>query len=678
MKVFWRHSEKGGSKLKNRTNRGKKNKYDNSEKILPVQPEQFMGDVPLKIRLTQKHGESLEVDLTFLAEGFNTIANGRKSVRDPEPGVCVPRSQLAQAFARALEAIRRKQSAVYVENLFYQIKHFKRFLDTHYPQNRIDRQEQINDSLFTEFAAYLRGLKIKNISRWSIFKKVKNLCGTMRDLDPKLMPGFVNPQNPFSYKVEVNTDKVIAADDFKTIFRHMKEQTTAIMENYKKAGEWLKATEHLSVGCARSPEFWGDPANVLHYLVREVGLGAAIPRDEMRDYKIKRNGLSSCREILAYYIPVGMDGNIPMQFFLTFYTAMNVDSMLALSRECMREDVWPGLSVIDWTKPRAGERSNKRSIVTSRAELPVPLIVKFLLEYTQPLVRLAQSEYRDRLLLLRRERGPGLHVGVFPPKSGTFCVAVQRYIKKYNLPEFNFNQLRSTAACVVYMLSEDKNYVSRYKRVQQLLCHESLEQTVHYLDQINVRRWEAEYIQSGILDLLHRAGIRKFEERKAEVIVATIEEAVENSVEDGTLSQKEGERILKRQTITMFGPCRNPFKSPYYPEGVLCKLLHGCLFCENAMIFPENLLALVRFRNGMLAEKATTSERDWREKHGRAITAIAEVMTDFVERGWADMVEQVEEFLCEENEDEADRCWEEQCRKKREEIRNYGMGSYTT
>jgi hypothetical protein len=250
-------------------------------------------------------------------------------------------------------------------------------------------------------------------------------------------------------------------------------------------------------------------------------------------------------------------------------------------------------------------------------------LLKFLLEYTKPLVDLA-GDAEKNYLFLYRDGFRGVRSG--SDTSGFGSGALRQFIARNNLPRFTFDQLRPSVATALYLQTRD------IFRVQRLLGHSEVRTTVRYIKGMVVRAQHNKEMFEGIEKMTE--AILEVEPRRAgyQVFTLPVEEVVTGRIESRELSPEGGGRIIKGGCKTFLGRCKDPEDSPQPGEikGKVCSSLHACIFCPNCWIFAEDLPNVIRYRDSLLSERASMTDSDWDKLYGDVVREIdSSILTAF-------------------------------------------------
>lgn len=561
---------------------------------------------PTRLTFVLKAGRRQTIDLTFFERGRE------------------PRKQMAETFALYFWYALKTSSAETRAGILYVLRNFNKFLDWRAEgAGHISSTSQTTTALLLEYQLWLTSAG--EVSRKTAHSYYSHLCRILRWLlsnRPGSLPHNLRipPSDYSSARYEPGDARAISVEDLEQIAEAAVREVRQVRENHSLAkkllaegGERLarvKAEGHLT---AR----WKTLADVLFYLVNEVGIESSPPLRITPT--LRQSGLPSFNSILNMYVPVSDRSLIPFLVLLFIRTAINVESLYHLKRDCLREHPLPlGLTVLEFDKPRAGSARIKTLDFPTHQKNGVVDLIRFLTEYTAPLVPLARREESEELFLFK---SPGNGENEVRSPGANFTLrGLKSFIEQNNLPHFTFAQIRPTIATLIYLQTRD------IFRVKRLLCHASVTMTLNYIKPELTRRRHDTQIRDGIESILRLVTDAPARFGKPAVFVREIDSVLEGKVAEGEVSREQASLIRNGGCTTGVSRCRDPYDSPIPGEqkGRLCRQLHMCLFCPNAWVFEEDLPKVIYYRDSLLAERRELTESSWDELHGDAFRAITE------------------------------------------------------
>ena len=185
----------------------------------------------------------------------------------------------------------------------------------------------------------------------------------------------------------------------------------------------------------------------------------------------KNTGLS-LGYLTGYLYPSAKD-LAPFLVLITHALAANVDSIAYMRRDAITSFVHPAYGEchsLKLEKPRAGDISPY--LLRGSGTMSVASLIKFVLEMTSQLVRIAEPQHRIFAFLVVAEdkREVSLVLGVRRAN------AIRRYLAKNGLPSFQLRSLRGARAVDDFSKHRDPF------RVRRLLKQRDVAVTLQYLD----------------------------------------------------------------------------------------------------------------------------------------------------------------------------------------------------
>lgn len=590
----------------------KNNKYASLPKSPAVPPAHLPGN--LVLRFKRQDGRVQRLDLRF----FNTGKYQRPQIAK----VC------AEIFLRYTQDV----SSQTRKGLHNSLRVFNGFLDWKAEGDNaqpIHSTFEFSATLLVEYQIYLETiLNHKENVASTYYNRFGRVLNLIRLYHPEyLSSDFRPPECRFKftpYQPEAASANIISLSDLALIARAALKEVGEIREKHGRAIRMLaESDQHVGRdGAGKVPRgYWKEVSNALKYIVNERGVtGYSSPVKS----SLRRNGHPSVMTLLGWYTPISTGHLIPFMVLLFIRTALNVTTLCRLKRDCMAEHPLPvGLTMVRFSKPRAGSRSSQEQNFPSNQTNGVVDLLKFLLEYTKPLVNLASDAEKSYLFLYRdgfREVRSGIAAIGFGNRS------LRQFVDRNGLPPFNFNQLRPSVATALYLQTRD------IFRVQRLLGHANVRTTVRYIKGMVVRAQHNKEMFEGIEKMTE--AILEFEPREAgyQVFVQPVREVVAGKIRNRELSPEGGGRIIGGGCKTFLGRCKDPENSPQPGEvkGKVCSSLHACIFCPNCWIFAEDLPSVIRYRDSLLLERDNMTDSGWDKLYGDALREIdGSILTAF-------------------------------------------------
>lgn len=261
----------------------------------------------------------------------------------------------------------------------------------------------------------------------------------------------------------------------------------------------------------------------------------------------------SSRDLIGYYILIlAQTGGNPM-------------AIRELRRDCVTpHPLRSDLCQVTWDKPRAGREQ--------RADFPVnqswaaPALIRRLAAINENLVHLTDPGHEDYLFLFLR----GGKAAV--PIHQMLHLLLDKFIERRQLPQFEFKQLRSSGATLVFSESEN------LKAVQGRLNHRQTRSTTPYVD------------QTILTEQLART-IRRFQGELIELSVASQRPA--DHADDSV--QRSLDFAPPAQTVFGFS-CKDPFAgvAPGSTRGSPCAQFAHCATCPGAIVTLDDAVVVAK------------------------------------------------------------------------------------
>jgi hypothetical protein len=580
-----------------------KNKYASLPKTSVAPFETGASSLVLHFKLAD--GRFQKIDLQFFTKG------------------AFPRPQIGKVCAEIFWLEMQHSAQATRKSIKHALRVFNDFLNWRAAggsERKISSTLELTPALFIEYQAYLETIRtLRENSANNVYTSLVCFLRHLRAHRPDdTPPNFRPPGCQFKcYRDPAALEDIIRVNDLKRIADAALKEVHQIRENHRRAMSLLEspASRAEQAGSGKKPAgYWKSLANVLRALVREQGIASRIPVPFGK--MTIAHGHPSPMKLIGWYAPTSENYFTPFLILLLIRTAINVSSIYTLKRDCLKEHPLPlGLTILRFSKPRAGPHSNKElSFPTRQANGAIDLI-QFLLTYTQPWVEFASDAEKDSLFLYR-----SLHMGVRSPKSlAEICKEdLRRFIARHNLPAFTFNQLRPTIGTLLYLQTRD------IFRVQRLLDHASVRKTIDYIRGPVVEAQHNRQMSEGIDRMIEALTAIEDHRNCLTVFIDPVASVIAEKVQAEELSPEAGERLLRGACNTLIGKCQDPLNSPQRGEvkGRVCRSLHACLFCENCWIFAEDLPATIQYRDRLLLEKKEMTDETWETLHGAAVRAI--------------------------------------------------------
>lgn len=424
--------------------------------------------------------------------------------------------------------------------------------------------------------------------------------------------------------------EVLGVEDLKRILAAAKCETDRIRSQREQILKILKRTENkpvLPLHSKKPKNYWKSLDNIVHTLIRENGVGAAVPKNLTRCLTEHLKTFPS--EIFGMYVPMGEASLLPFALQLYILTGLNVTSVITLSRDCVGNFPLPQYKKLIYDKPRSGSERVKSQLLPAKAakshaaatEDPLG-IIEFILEWTEPLVPHAPEPLRNNLFLYRAGRGAGGTRVRAIPKYAAFERPLYEFRVKYReshkLPAFCLRDLRAAVATYLYLQTRD------IFRVQRFLGHSHIRTTINYV-RGHIIAGEHDKGMAGAIEqmirriLPNRGSVTEGSGGLRLPTIATVIEGdagggTDRAVRGGELGAGDVSLIRESGVMTLAARCRRPDQPPPFlnvPPGQICTMIDKCLVCPNAVVLEEDLPNVLLKIRRIWAERKRLSDEGW-------------------------------------------------------------------
>jgi hypothetical protein len=313
---------------------------------------------------------------------------------------------------------------------------------------------------------------------------------------------------------------------------------------------------------------------------------------------------------------------IPFMILIAANTAMNAFSLYGLRRTCLQDHPIDEHGVyLIWKKARSSKGIQKQ--LHWRRLSPTIKLIRFVIDYTEPLVEWAPAPLQEFLFLYQYTHHKSHRSRVVSMKHfQNHLKSLGSFREKNALPHFTFGQIRPSVATHNHL----KNG-GNLRKTQMLLGHKDIETT-------------ETYINKRIVEPLYNKSIRSAQEAMVNTITV-IPKRAEEAVAELTpgLTPAQSKRIIRGEFSTGLCRCRNPLNSPQpgQRKGHMCTLFLACLTCPNALFFQEDLPRVIAFANHLNSLKKTMSKQTWDELYSKQLRILdEEIIGAFSEKDIAD------------------------------------------
>lgn len=318
----------------------------------------------------------------------------------------------------------------------------------------------------------------------------------------------------------------------------------------------------------------------------------------------------SARRIAPCLYPTS-DTILPYYIAILIHTAGNPEAILSLRSDSLRPiPLLDDRVMLVWDKPRSGRQ--QRRAFRLDAPFDPPALVRDLLEWTVRLRRHAAASLRDLLFLCSGRRCP---MALAARNLGPFR---DSFVKRHQLPHFEFAQIRSSVLTMFYRASGD------LRQVKAIANHAQLSTTVAYVEGPEV------HAQNQIrLATLQSALIRHLRDQPSAISSSgSTAVATANAIPMRSAGPAE-------EAVSMFGfSCKDPLAgiAPGTRKGELCSNFLACLTCPNAIITHDarTLSRLLQAHDHMRAASSDMHPARWAAIYAPQLRILAEdILTRF-------------------------------------------------
>lgn len=305
---------------------------------------------------------------------------------------------------------------------------------------------------------------------------------------------------------------------------------------------------------------------------------------------------------------IDRDVIMPLVVKLISETGLNVESLLSLKRDCLKEaHPLTGLPYLDYVKPRSGGEKELHTILYDKAEdggfitlrqrqsQIISKTIKTILDLTEPLIEFASEEDRAYLFLYQTTSNP---------TSSRVQVLDTRNAGKWTRKIVRENNLHGNdSKPLIFALSRFRptkftEMVTQGHDIFDIMAvagHESITTTFTYIDRL---KSTTDFHRTMRRELMVIKENKRTHDRKP-LPIAT------------SAGAKPGEFIFKAPVCH----CKNPYDPPdvvrnskSYHAGDACTFWNMCLQCENVLITEMNLPKLFAYRNEIRSALRNVSE----------------------------------------------------------------------
>ena len=453
---------------------------------------------------------------------------------------------------------------------FNSLKKFAQFCK----ESRISNASDLTTEAINRYLIWLKSKKRWDGEPFSIstlsstYTPTRALLEWIQEYHPAVLPKIDFPYSAFPNKNKLSEKKdPLEPKVIDTLIKCCERDIQDIWRNFNRAQQILAEP---------SPNF---VRGSLEWLLVEINkYDGLIPthtqllRDKRSDFLYWMMKHGGKKKLLSYFGPT-THTIFPYYLLILIHTAGNPVAVANLSRDCLRP-----LPLIDdqesvvWDKGRSVHQQIRS--FSARDPFQPPKLIRQVKAMTERLQHKIQSE-EDPLFLYISYLGQ--RVAKLYYRNLSSC-SLSWWCRRHNVPEFSFDQIRTSVLNVAYRKYKD------IFQVQRMANHASLRTTMDYISHtMNVEENKAYMAQL-------QSSWEKWLTQEPATIVKDIDENI---------------KIDNYENATALGfQCKNPYQgiAPGSKRGERCPAFTACFTCPNAVLLldVETLARLLQARNHYL------------------------------------------------------------------------------
>ena len=488
---------------------------------------------------------------------------------------------------------------------FNSLKQFAQFCK----ESRISHASDLTTEAINRFLIWLKNKKRRDGESLSIstlsstYTPTRNLLLWIQENHPTLLPQIDFPYSPFPNRNKLSKKTAPLEPEFiNTLIKCCERDIQEIWRNFDYARQVLaEPSPNVEKG---SLEWLLVEFNKYDGLIPMQTQLHSDKRSDILYWMMKHGGK---RKLLSYLGPTS-NTIFPYYLLILIHTAGNPEAVANLSRDCLRPlPLTDDHESVVWDKGRSAHPQIRSYSV--RDPFQPPKLIRQVKAMTERLQHKIQSEEKPLFLYIsyQGERVAKLYYRNLT-RGPLSC-----WCRRHKVPEFSFDQIRTSVLNVTYRASRD------IFQVQRMANHASLRTTVHYISQT-----------------------KNAEENKAHM--AHLQSSWENWLtQEPATSVKdidEDIKIVNYENATAFGfQCKNPYQgiAPGSKKGKRCPAFTACLTCPNAVLLldVETLAHLLQARNHYLDYECRIHPSRWDDLYAPQLDIIErEILPRFDPELW--------------------------------------------
>lgn len=295
---------------------------------------------------------------------------------------------------------------------------------------------------------------------------------------------------------------------------------------------------------------------------------------------------------------IDIDILMPLVVKLIAETGMNVDSILSLKRDCLKQThPLTNLPYVEYDKPRSGgekvlplelynfyDSQGQYLGLGQKQSLIIAETINLILKLTEPLVALADSDEKDYLLIYQssgvNKFGKVKRINNKNAGSWTNVIVSKNNLTSKDGKKLAFNLSRFRPTKITEFVRQGFDIF----QIMSIAGHSSIQMTLSYVDGLKITSVFDQTINKELTNIKNNT----LEWKTKTLPVATL--VVDNP-----------QNFIFKTSLCH---CKNPYDPPpqvkkakYYNEGDACTYWNMCLQCPNVLITEKDLPTLISYKN---------------------------------------------------------------------------------
>ena len=488
---------------------------------------------------------------------------------------------------------------------FNSLKQFAQFCK----ESRIRNASYLTTEAINRFLIWLRSKKrrdgepLSTSTLSSTYTATKTLLGWIQENHPAVLPQIDFPYSPFPNRNKLSEKKdPLEPEVINTLIKCCERDIQDIWRNFDYAQQILAEP---------TPNF---ERGSLEWILVEINrYGGLIPtqtqllREGRSDILYWMKKYDGKKKLLSYLGPTSHT-IFPYYLLILIHTAGNPEAVANLSRDCLRPlPLTDDKESVVWDKGRSAQPQIRS--YSARDPFQPPKLIRQVKAMTERLQHKIQSE-RDPLFLFISYVGQRVAKLDYRNLSNG---SLSGWCRRHQVPEFSFDQIRTSVLNVAYRESRD------IFQVQRIANHASLRTTVQYISHtMNAQENKA-----------YMAHLQSSWEKWLMQEPATNVKDIDENI-----------KIDTHVNATSLGfQCKNPYQgiAPESKKGKRCPAFTACFTCPNAVLLldVETLARLLQARNHYLDYECRIHPSRWEALYAPQLDIIErEILPRFDPELW--------------------------------------------